>query len=127
MVLGRFSSFLTLVSTNSKWCGVVLYFHEDIPSRFLNSGSTCNIETATVEIKLRKREWLLTCCYNSHKSFSDNKTFWRTVFYVFSNKNSKNYKIIWVFSFAMISINKENKSKNKLKSAKRFRHNHRQS
>ena len=53
---------------NSKGGGLLLDFSEDIPSRFLNSGSTCNIETISVEINLRKRKWLLTCCYNPHKS-----------------------------------------------------------
>ena len=33
---------------NSKEDGLLLYFHEDIPSRFLNIGSTCNIETTSV-------------------------------------------------------------------------------
>ena len=53
---------------NLKGSGLILYFREDILSRFLNSGSTCNIETISVEINLRKRKWLLTCCYNPHKS-----------------------------------------------------------
>ena len=50
---------------SSKGGGLLLYFREGIPSRFLNSGSTCNIETISVEINLRKRKWLLTCCYNT--------------------------------------------------------------
>ena len=50
---------------NSKGGGLLLYFREDIP---LNSGSTCNIETISVEIDLRKGEWLLACCYSPHKS-----------------------------------------------------------
>ena len=56
---------------NSKRSGLLLYFREDIPSRFLNSGFTCNIETIPVEINLRKRKWLLTCCYTVtiHKKF----------------------------------------------------------
>ena len=37
---------------NSKEGGLFLYFCEDIPSRFLNSGSTCNIQTMSVEINL---------------------------------------------------------------------------
>ena len=43
---------------NSKWGGLILYFLEDISSRFLNSGLTCSIETISVEINLRKRK----CC-----------------------------------------------------------------
>ena len=53
---------------NSKGGGLLLYSREDILSIFLNSGSTCNIETISVEINLSKRKWLLTCCYNPHKS-----------------------------------------------------------
>ena len=52
---------------NLKGGGLLLYFREDIPSRFLNSDSTCNIETISIEINLRKMKWLLTCCYNPHK------------------------------------------------------------
>ena len=52
---------------NSKGGGTLLYFRKDIPSRFLNIGSTCNIETISVEINLMKRKWLLTCCYNPQK------------------------------------------------------------
>ena len=44
---------------NSKGGGLILYFHADVPSRFLNSGSTRNIETISVEINLTKRKWLL--------------------------------------------------------------------
>ena len=35
---------------NSKEGGLLLYFHEDIPLTFPNSGSTCNIETISVEL-----------------------------------------------------------------------------
>ena len=66
----RLKGFCTpyILDRNSKGGGLLLYFREDIPSRFLNSGSTCNIETISVEINSRKRKWLLTCCYNPHKS-----------------------------------------------------------
>ena len=40
---------------NSKGGGIILYFHADFPSRFLNSASTRNIETISVEINLRKK------------------------------------------------------------------------
>ena len=53
---------------NSKRGGFLLYFHENIPSRFLNSGSECKLETISVAINLRKRKWLLTSCYNPYKS-----------------------------------------------------------
>ena len=35
---------------NSKEGGLLLHFHEDIPARFLNGGSTCNVETKSVEL-----------------------------------------------------------------------------
>ena len=41
---------------DSKRDGFLSYFREDIPSRFLNSGSTYNIEAISVEINLRKRK-----------------------------------------------------------------------
>ena len=47
---------------------LLLYFREDILSRFLNSGPTYNTEIISVEIYLRKRKWLITCCYNLLKS-----------------------------------------------------------
>ena len=53
---------------NSRGGGLLLIFREDIPSRFLNSGYACNIETMSVEINLRKIKWLLTCCYNPRKN-----------------------------------------------------------
>ena len=53
---------------NSTGGGLLLYFREDIPSRFLNSGSTCNTKTISVENNFSKRKWLLICCYDPHKS-----------------------------------------------------------
>ena len=53
---------------NSKGSGLLSNFHEDILSKFLNSGSICNIEAISAENNLRKRKGLLTCCYNPHKS-----------------------------------------------------------
>ena len=53
---------------NSKGGGILLYFREDIKSRLLNSGSTCNIKTISVANNLWKTKWLLTCCYTPHKS-----------------------------------------------------------
>ena len=52
---------------NSKEGRLSLYCHEFIPPRFLNSGSTCNFETISLEINLKKRKWLLTYCYNPHR------------------------------------------------------------
>ena len=52
---------------NSKGGALLLCFREDIPSRFLNSGSTCNIANISIEINLRKRKWLLTSCFNPNK------------------------------------------------------------
>ena len=48
---------------NSKGAGLLLYFREYIPSRFLNNESTYNLEAISVDINLRKGKWLLTCCY----------------------------------------------------------------
>ena len=44
------------LDVNLKEGGLLIYFREDIPSRFLNSGSTYNIEIISVEIYLRKRK-----------------------------------------------------------------------
>ena len=44
------------LNRNSKAGGLLLYFRGDIPSRFVNSGSTCNIEAISVETNLRKRK-----------------------------------------------------------------------
>ena len=48
--------------------GILLYIREDIPSTLVNfPGATGDIENLFVEINLRKKKWLLGCCYNPHK------------------------------------------------------------
>ena len=64
-------------------------FCEDIPSRSLNRASERNIETLPVQINLRKRKWLLTCCYNPDKSLiSSNFDFLDNIL----SKYSKSYE-----------------------------------
>ena len=46
--------------------GRLLYSREDIPWRFLQCKSQCNIESYSVERNLRKRKWFLNCSYNLH-------------------------------------------------------------
>ena len=53
---------------NSKGGGLLLYIHEDIPSKILTCSSNCDIETLLVEINLRKRKWLFNGFYNPNKS-----------------------------------------------------------
>ena len=57
---------------NSRGGGILVYIREDIPSKFLDIKSDCNIESITVEINLRKRKWLLNCSYNPHKNLIAN-------------------------------------------------------
>ena len=71
---------------NPKRGVLLLYFREDIPSRFLNSGSTFNIETISVEINLRRRKRLLPCCYNPQKSLIS------SYLNITLNKYSKSYE-----------------------------------
>ena len=46
------------IDRNSKGGGFLSYFREDIPS----------FKPISTEINLRKRKWLLTCCYNPRRS-----------------------------------------------------------
>ena len=45
-----------------------MYIREDIPSRLLQCKSQYNIESFSVEISLRKRQWFLNCSYNPHRN-----------------------------------------------------------
>ena len=47
---------------NGKGGGILLYIHDDIPSKPIESKMT--IESLFVEINLRKKQWLLCCSYN---------------------------------------------------------------
>ena len=42
---------------NSNDGGMLLYFCEDIPYKFLKVKSDCNIESICAEVNLRKRKW----------------------------------------------------------------------
>ena len=54
--------------SNDKGGGLLLYIREDIPSRLLQCKSQYNIESFSVEISLRKRQWFLNCSYNPHRN-----------------------------------------------------------
>ena len=53
---------------NDKGGGLLLYIREDIPSRLLQCKLQYNIESFSVEISLRKRQWFLNCSYNPHRN-----------------------------------------------------------
>ena len=55
---------------NSSGGGILLYIHEDIPSKLILTKMT--IEGGFVEINMRKKRWLLCCSYNP-KNFSYQK------------------------------------------------------
>ena len=57
---------------NSNGGGLLLYVHEDIPSKFLKVKSNCNIEYFCVKVNLRKRKWFIDGSYNPNKSFIPN-------------------------------------------------------
>ena len=48
--------------------GFLLYIREDIPSRLFQCKSQCNIESLSVEINLKKRNWFLNCSSNAQKN-----------------------------------------------------------
>ena len=53
---------------DDKGGGFLLYIRGDISSRLLQCKSECNIESLSVEMNLRKREWFLNCSYNTHRN-----------------------------------------------------------
>ena len=58
------------VDSNSKEGGILLYITEGIISKSIpDSLNSNNLEYLLVEINLRKKKWLLVCCYNPHKKF----------------------------------------------------------
>ena len=58
------------VDSNSKGGGILLYITEGIISKSIpDSLNSNNLEYLLVEINLRKKKWLLVCCYNPHKKF----------------------------------------------------------
>ena len=60
------------LNRNSNGGGLLLYVHEDIPSKFLKIKSDCNIESICVDVNLRKRKWFINDLYNPNKSFISN-------------------------------------------------------
>ena len=48
--------------------GILLFVREDIPCKIIKT----DCEGVFVEINLRKKTWLLCCCYNPHKSNKPN-------------------------------------------------------
>ena len=58
------------VDSNSKEGGILLYITEGIISKSIPDSLNSNsLEYLLVEINLRKKKWLLVCCYNPHKKF----------------------------------------------------------
>ena len=55
---------------NANGCGIQLYIREDIPSKLLNSD--LSVEGFFVEIRLRKKKWLLCSSYNPKKNLIAN-------------------------------------------------------
>ena len=57
---------------NSNGGGLLLYVHEDIPSKFLKVKSDCYIKSIYVDVNFRKRKWFINGSYNPNKSFISN-------------------------------------------------------
>ena len=52
--------------------GLMLYVHNNIPSRAIDITFDPLIEALVIEINLKKKKWLLICFYNPHKSMIQN-------------------------------------------------------
>ena len=52
----------------SKCGGILLYVREDIPCKIIKNETDAYHESFIIEINLRKKKWLLSCSYNSHKN-----------------------------------------------------------
>ena len=86
--------------------GILLYIREDIPSTPVNfPGATGDIENLFVEINLRKKKWLLGCCYNPHK---------RMISSFLDMKKRLNYHSSKYENFLMGDFNSETKEKDML-------------
>ena len=53
---------------NDKGGGLLLYVREHIPTRKINVEFSPSIEAFVIEIKLKKKKWLLICSSNPYKS-----------------------------------------------------------
>ena len=55
----------------SKSGGIILYAREDITCKIIKTETDAYYEGFIIEINLRKKKWLLSCSYNSHKNNID--------------------------------------------------------
>ena len=52
----------------SKGGGILLCVREDIPCKIIKTETDAYHEAFFIEINFRKKKWLLSCSYNSHKN-----------------------------------------------------------
>ena len=52
----------------TKGGGILLYVREDVPWKIIKTEINAYYEGFFIEINLRKKKWLLSCSYNSHKN-----------------------------------------------------------
>ena len=52
----------------TKGDGMLLYVREDVPCKIIKTEIDAYYEGFFIEINLRKKKWLLSCSYNSHKN-----------------------------------------------------------
>ena len=56
---------------NAKGDGILMYVRDDIPCKLIPMRNS-TIEGFFIELKLRKKKWLLCCFYNPHRRFISN-------------------------------------------------------
>ena len=56
---------------NAKGDGILMYVRDDIPCKLIPMRNS-TIEGFFIELKLRKKKWLLCCSYNPHRRFISN-------------------------------------------------------
>ena len=56
---------------NAKGGGILMYVRDDIPCKLIPMRNS-TIEGFFIELKLRKKKWLLCCSYNPHRRFISN-------------------------------------------------------
>ena len=56
---------------NAKGGGILMYVRHDIPFKLIPMRNS-TIEGFFIELKLRKKKWLLCCFYNPHRRFISN-------------------------------------------------------
>ena len=52
--------------------GILLYVRENITCKIIKAETDAYCKGFIIEINLRKKKWLLSCSYNSHKNNIDN-------------------------------------------------------